>query len=162
MTEETRRCGRCEEERSISCFSGNDRYCKKCRRDYNKEWAQKNPKKAKAWRRRNLDKARAASRRWKAENQEQVRCYDRNQHLEGTYGITLEKYNEILDAQGGSCAGCDATEYNSNSYNLAVDHDHETDKVRGLLCLQCNRILGLAKDNPDLLRRLADYLERSG
>lgn len=45
--------------------------------------------------------------------------------------------------------------------NLAVDHDHTTGAVRGFLCYRCNTILGRASDNPDLLRRAADYLDRA-
>ena len=74
-------------------------------------------------------------------------------------GLRSEEYDELLNIQNGVCAGCGATEFNGKSYHLAVDHDHETGTIRGLLCLKCNRILGLAQDNPDLLRKLADYLE---
>lgn len=54
------------------------------------------------------------------------------------------------------CLGADAT-----GRRLAVDHDHTTGKVRGLLCGACNTALGKMRDSPEQLRRAADYLERA-
>jgi hypothetical protein len=62
----------------------------------------------------------------------------------------------MLLAQNGVCAACFKT--CSIKKNLAVDHDHKTGKVRGLLCQNCNVALGHARENPDVLRRLAEYL----
>jgi hypothetical protein len=76
-------------------------------------------------------------------------------------GITLEQYNELLERQGGGCAICG--KLSSEEYNgkfLHVDHDHKTGKVRGLLCNDHNHGLGQFHDDPVLLRRAADYLER--
>ncbi len=53
----------------------------------------------------------------------------------------------------GACRGCGSTG------PLVVDHSHETDRVRGLLCSPCNLALGMVKDSPDVLRQLASYLE---
>jgi len=66
------------------------------------------------------------------------------------YGLTLEQF----DALGNECKICHGTE------NLHIDHDHKTNKVRSLLCQNCNRGLGLFKDSPELLRRAADYLQQ--
>jgi hypothetical protein len=70
------------------------------------------------------------------------------------YGISPDMYNHLMFLQKGICIGCPnpATE---------VDHDHKTGKVRGLLCPLCNKLLGLAKDNPTILHNLANYLETS-
>lgn len=58
------------------------------------------------------------------------------------------RYRSWIDQQGGK------------PRTLAVDHDHETGCLRGLLCEGCNRGIGLLRDDPDLLRRAADYIER--
>ncbi|SRR6266496_3841386 len=73
-----------------------------------------------------------------------------------TYGITADEYTAILAAQQGACAICMQT----RSYRLNVDHRHSDGVVRGLLCRLCNgRLLTAARDNPETLRRAADYLE---
>jgi hypothetical protein len=74
------------------------------------------------------------------------------------YGITLFEYDKMLDEQGGVCKIC--KEPPSKRFSLSVDHDHETGRVRGLLCGNCNFALGYAKDNPSTLRKMADYLEK--
>ena len=85
--------------------------------------------------------------------------------LKSSYGLTLDEYGEILSAQNGVCAICH--ESCSTGYRLAVDHDHSCCPgkkscgkcIRGLLCANCNHVLGLVKDSPELLRIAADYLD---
>lgn len=72
-----------------------------------------------------------------------------------SYGITIELYNEMLEQQGGVCAIC---KKNDSRHRLSVDHDHNTGKVRGLLCHKCNRTLGVFNDNIDLFRSCSSYL----
>lgn len=75
------------------------------------------------------------------------------------YGITGEQYEAILAAQGGVCFICEKP---PRSKRLAVDHDHETGKVRGILCRRCNhRLLGSAHDATHILRRAILYLENN-
>jgi len=74
------------------------------------------------------------------------------------YGITLEEYNYLLEKQDSVCAGCGGAENRAATGNLAVDHDHRTGRVRGLLCSNCNRALGLIGDSVETLNRLANYL----
>lgn len=76
------------------------------------------------------------------------------------YGMSLTEYDLLLDAQGGGCAICGARHADSASRALAVDHCHDSDVVRGLLCSACNRAIGNFKNRPDLLRAAAAYLER--
>ena len=78
-------------------------------------------------------------------------------HLRSRYGIDAEIYGAILAMQGGCCAICRA-DAKQIGETLAVDHNHETGKVRGLLCSKCNRMLGCAIDRPEVLRAGADYL----
>ncbi len=83
----------------------------------------------------------------------------RNEHLKKRFGMTIDEYEAMMEAQGGVCAVCEGPP--SGRYKrLHVDHDHLTDEIRALLCHHCNIALGLAEDDPRLLRAMADYLER--
>ena len=83
------------------------------------------------------------------------------------YGLTLEQYRGLYEAQAGVCAICGGT--NANDYRLSIDHDHSCCSgmgscglcVRGLLCGACNFILGHANDDADRLRQAAEYLDNS-
>jgi hypothetical protein len=78
--------------------------------------------------------------------------------LRRLYGLSTEQYDELLERQSGNCAVCLRPESEFN-VRLAVDHDHISGEVRGLLCRYCNhRLVGRHRD-PELLRRIADYLE---
>jgi hypothetical protein len=83
----------------------------------------------------------------------------RNSNLKCHFGITLEQYNELFIIQKGCCSICGRHQSEFKRI-LGVDHDHETGRVRGLLCHSCNVVLGLIHDNPDILRSALDYLER--
>lgn len=76
--------------------------------------------------------------------------------LKTRYGITIAQYDALAEAQGGGCALCGKA--CTTGKRLAVDHDHATGRVRGLLCRKCNRGLGHFDDDPAALRRAADYL----
>lgn len=78
--------------------------------------------------------------------------------LKWTYGITLEDYNSKHKAQEGKCAICGGV--NANGRNLSVDHCHTTKVIRDLLCMQCNFMLGNAKDNISILAKAIDYLTK--
>lgn len=88
--------------------------------------------------------------------------YIRNYDLNKSYGIGIEEYNIMLDAQNSCCKICDRhlTEVNDkHKKNLCVDHCHTTGKIRGLLCDRCNRGLGFFHDNIDLLEKVVNYLK---
>jgi hypothetical protein len=84
----------------------------------------------------------------------------RNWRLLQNYGITNQDYEQMLENQVFCCAGC-GLHQNILEKKLHVDHDHVTGRVRGLLCGNCNRALGLVKDNLETLVRLHEYLEKS-
>jgi hypothetical protein len=79
--------------------------------------------------------------------------------LKYSFGISLEEYNKIFDRQEGKCAICGIPRNETNK-DFAVDHNHETGEIRGLLCLYCNRMLGDAKDKVETLRKGIEYLEK--
>lgn len=92
---------------------------------------------------------------WRAANRARSKHHD----LKKSFGITLERYEELLDAQGGTCAIC--WQQDAHFEHLAVDHCHTTKKIRGLLCSTCNRALGGFADDPERLRRALIYLTGS-
>ena len=74
------------------------------------------------------------------------------------YGITPDDYDLILEQQDNRCAAC----HGYSNRVLEVDHCHETGKIRGLLCHNCNSALGHAKDDVNRLWDLVEYLGRAG
>ena len=80
---------------------------------------------------------------------------DRKNQLKRKYGLTLEKVDKMYQEQKGCCAIC------GNHYDkLVVDHNHDTGKVRDLLCNICNLGLGKFKDNKNILLLAVKYLEK--
>lgn len=73
------------------------------------------------------------------------------------YGITAEEYRSHLIGQAGRCLVC----LRVPEGPLAVDHDHATGRVRGLLCRNCNSAIGFLRDDPRLMHSAAAYIERS-
>lgn len=81
------------------------------------------------------------------------------------YKINLKEYNLLCEIQNGKCAICKRTEiYHTNKHEkskfLCVDHDHNTGRVRGLLCQRCNICLGLVEDNASFLQNMVNYLNK--
>lgn len=81
-----------------------------------------------------------------------------------TRGITEAQYAAMLQKQNGVCAICHKPEWAKGGKfqevrDLAVDHDHATNAVRGLLCARCNTAIGLFLDDPIVCRLAAEYLE---
>lgn len=77
-------------------------------------------------------------------------------NLRVNWGMSVEEFEAKKEAQGGGCAICGGE---SPRGRLAVDHNHDTGGVRGLLCASCNTGLGSFKDNPHLLTKAIRYLE---
>jgi hypothetical protein len=80
------------------------------------------------------------------------------------YGITIEQRDKMLDEQGGLCAICSqelSVEVKSKN-KACVDHCHESNAIRGILCYQCNVGLGSFKDNTELFERAIKYLKENG
>ena len=82
----------------------------------------------------------------------------KNDVLMRNYGIDLNTYNLIYNKQKGKCAIC-GIHQSELSKSLCVDHDHTTGEVRGLLCSNCNALLGYSKDKIDILKNAIKYLE---
>lgn len=94
--------------------------------------------------------------RWRRENGGSYQV-ERRRRLKYLYGIAPDKYDELLVKQNGVCAIC--RKLCVTGQRLSVDHCHETGKVRGLLCHNCNHGIGKFKDKPELLLAAAKYLK---
>ena len=106
-----------------------------------KIWLKKNPEKEKEYRKKYRDSGKSNESR-----------------IKYRYGISKEEFNLILEKQNHICPIC------GESFDLRkkyIDHDHSTKKVRGIVHMQCNTLMGLAKDNPQILENAATYLRNS-
>lgn len=95
---------------------------------------------------------------------EERSVYVRNWTLQRKFGISTETYEEIKKSQDGKCAICRCEESFVNKRSgalqeLSVDHCHSKLHVRGLLCVRCNRMIGYARDNAEIMRRAIEYIE---
>lgn len=103
---------------------------------------------SKKWLKDNKDKARTATLKWHKEHPGKARIRDRKSKLKRVYGIDVQDVPYV----------CEVCGKDNGKRAICIDHDHETGKVRGFLCGNCNRALGLLKDDPALLEKLALYL----
>ena len=180
----TKECTKCKQDKQLTEFhkcklhkSGYKSQCKVCRKEssanryinnkehinkVNKEWARNNKDKVRAkgrrWYHNHTEQANTQHKTWKQANPDKVK----NSALKSNYGITLEQYNEMLEKQKECCDICGTSEPIRKSSNyFCVDHCHKTGKVRGLLCMLCNSLLGKAKDSKQRLLNAISYLEDS-
>lgn len=105
---------------------------------------------------KNKASLRAKHHQHYAANAGHYRLRHRKNHIAAKYGITLERFNELLTAQDNLCAICQA----EFGWTACVDHDHATGKVRGLLCRKCNLNLHAIEDG-DYLKKARRYLQAS-
>lgn len=113
-----------------------------------------------------LVRARDANRRWGEANPADLRAAYRRANLKAHFGLTEDQLAAMISAQGGKCAIC-GTDEPGGVGRWHIDHDHACCPgkgscggcIRGLLCNGCNVGLGHLKDNPELMRRAADYIE---
>ena len=91
-------------------------------------------------------------------NRHKIREYDTKYRLKHFFGLSIEKYNEIGISHNWQCGICHIKQSDCNK-KLAVDHNHKTGIIRGLLCSKCNHGLGFFKDNISLLEKAIIYLK---
>lgn len=135
----------------------------------------------KDWKSKNSEKVAAYQKQWREENAEHVSNYAKKymseyaekpevksktweRNLWKNYKMTSAEFNDLWASQDGKCGICevDLMPRGRQSNSVAVDHNHKTGAVRGLLCQACNRAIGLFKDNPKILQSAAKYLDKMG
>lgn len=146
-TQEQRRYGRDKEKRKA--------YQKQLRTDPEKR--AKLNEAAKEYYNENKDVINRKSRENRIANRTKVLEYEYNYQLNRKYGIDLTEYNNMLIAQSNKCAICSVS---YDEERLAVDHCHDSGKIRGLLCMKCNTALGSFKDSIDILQNAINYLKK--
>lgn len=154
-------CSKCSIHKEESDFykrpSGRHRQpCKMCDKDYVTKWRESNKQQRNEYVRLyyNSNKIRESQK-------------DYARRLKSRWNISLEQYEDMLKKQDYSCAICGTDDPGGGRARFCVDHDHSCCKeamkscgscIRGLLCISCNRILGLAHDKMYLLASAASYL----
>lgn len=98
-------------------------------------------------------------KQWYLDNKEHCYRKSRNRELIRSFGMTLEQYEKMEELQEGKCQIC-GTHYSTNNQKLAVDHCHNTKKVRGLLCKRCNQGIGLFEEDIETLKMAIIYLNK--
>ena len=100
----------------------------------------------------NITKKRHGNKKSKYNDPKDVH---KNSRLLRMYGISLDNFNDMFELQKGVCKICGME---GKAKGLQVDHCHVTGKVRGLLCVSCNTMLGKIERNPSLLLNMKEYL----
>lgn len=114
-------------------------------RKYNRKYYQKNHEKRLEY-----------TRKYRKEHSKKIKEFEKNRHLINKYGITYDQKNQMVIDQGGLCASCKQP-LGIKPQNICVDHDHDTGKVRKILCNSCNLALGYMRESPVLVSGLLEY-----
>lgn len=154
----TRKCYKCRRIKDLTEFYkhknqplGRMYECKSCRKKYKKRWY-----------RQNLEKSQLNTKLYRQRNKDNMYEIDKRNHLKTKYNLTLEQYKNLLILQNYVCKICKKPETVIKSKKravLSVDHNHQTKEIRGLLCNNCNRALGLFKDDVVLLQGAINYIK---
>lgn len=129
------------------------------RYEYQKEYRKKNSERLRRYR----DSRKEITR--KTDKEHYYRTKDRHREIvfKRKYGISFEDYLHLTEIQFGNCAICGKKETvlskNGDIKLLAVDHNHTTLKVRGLLCQRCNQAIGLLDEDTQVLMNAIKYLQ---
>lgn len=158
-------CRSCERERRrarIAAMSEDEYQQWRKRRNVDKRRYNATPR-AKAKRKAHYE-ARKNSEWYLKYKETTLKKYSRANYLKVTFNITVADYDRMVSSQNNHCAACGCAPDSENSgckYGiLEVDHDHQTGKIRGLLCGRCNRGLGQFQDSVIRLEQAVTYLRR--
>lgn len=156
-------CTRCGVSKDLSAFylrgdkKGHRSECGDCSHADNQQrrpkYSAHEAERHREWSGQNKPHLAGYMRRKRSQTPEQYR----NAHLLRKFGITLEQHDAMLATQGNACIIC-RRPFTKTPH---VDHCHASGQVRGLLCSDCNPMLGFARDNPAVLKAAAEYLEGS-
>ena len=160
-----KRCKHCGDEKPLDDFYGDTAArdghrpeCTACTAAGRKRWYAENREReiarVKEWQQANAERLNAYRRVHNATPER--RRKQRDTYYRRTFGISADDVDAMLEAQGGGCAICG--ERPARLASVHVDHCHDTGRIRGLLCLNCNQGIGKLGEDPERLRRAAEYL----
>lgn len=142
-------CSKCDRTLSVSHFyksienkEGLKTHCKTCQKAY-----------VIAWQKKNKDSFGSYQRKWKHQNKEKCDAAAKYSKVRIKYGLSKEEYDKLMEQTHCTICNADLTERKSG-----LDHCHRTGRIRGVLCKQCNTGLGMFHDNPETLKKAAEYL----
>ena len=126
-----------------------------------KEYRKNNSEKVKKYYEQNKDKRSKNVKNWRIKYKNKLK----DKSLKKRYNLRLDEYNVLYIQQNGLCAICHKPETKINYISkvpdlLAVDHNHKTGQIRGLLCSRCNRYLGIFEENPEMMNEFNLYLQK--
>jgi len=129
---------------------------------YNPDYYQKNKDKIKErnkkWYNEHKDYMKPRMKKYSHDYYQQHIEEIKEYHITRLYGLSLSEFNAILEQQDYKCAICGKPL--ENRKNVHIDHDHETQRVRGVLCGSCNMGIGQFGDNPSVVHKAYKYLYR--
>lgn len=152
MTAKNRTCKICKEYKDISNFQKSGYQCNSCRAEKQRNYWASLPVEVRRKRQMGVE----AQKRYRENNLQKTKQMSRKNHIKRKFGLSIEEYESILNSQNKVCAVCQ--EKCHTGYNLAVDHNHKTGKIRGLLCKNCNTAIGLLKENIQVIENVIIYL----
>ena len=125
----TKKCSHCKSDKPISEFYFHWKRC--------------------VWTSKCKECRNLSSERWRNSHKEEIQIR--------RYNLTNKEYLNLFNQQEGKCAICNTPQIELKR-KLVIDHDHETGKIRGLLCMKCNHGLGQFNDNPLIIKKALKYL----
>lgn len=168
MSEKVRFCKRCQKD-TLWYTSGSGR-CIPCNVIKNQRYHASHPNRKREAYSKDPSGSLAASRKWREHNPDRARKKERQwyknhkEHAENTrllreFGITLADKIRMLDEQKNKCKNVHCPRIFKSRSDAHVDHNHTTKEIRGLLCGNCNRALGMLHEDPAVIRGLTEYIE---
>lgn len=164
-------CRGCGQSKPLTAYSfdkRNKRYisqCKPCRSLISRDYVRKNPEKVRIshakTRKKNPEVYRRKAIKWVAQNREKARAINRlsaRKRLLRSLNMTIDDLKLACERQNGACAICEIKIDLNGGKHIHIDHCHETNRFRGILCIGCNTSLGKFGDSPERLDRAAAYL----
>jgi len=149
-----KQCGKCKDTKPFEAFDKKQRLGKYPKQNAGYEFQCKDCRLV--YQRKRRDRNNELNRKHYATS-EKRRMDIKATNLRNKFGISIDKYNEMFSKQNGCCAIC-STHQQDISKRLAVDHNHETQEVRGLLCMKCNLAVGYLNDSVESAQNLIKYL----
>ena len=162
-----KRCTHCGKVKNVDDFyndknrpSGKHPWCKSCQKQAQAQWLAKpgNRERDRSWHQEWAKQPHVKKKRLDYQKTEAGKTVKWRAKIKARHGITQAEFDRRMSAQNNLCAACRGPF--KNRRNTHIDHCHKTNRVRDILCHNCNRALGAVQDDENILQALIDYLRR--